>query len=69
MTEEAPVEVGRTQGAESIRMRIRLKHPLAADEEIVTVLPHSLQELEEAFDRANVMELRLLLTSADEPIE
>jgi hypothetical protein len=50
-------------------MRIRLKHPLAADEEIVTVLPHSLHEFEEAFDRANVMELRLLLTSADEPIE
>jgi hypothetical protein len=50
-------------------MRIRLEHPLAVDEEIVTVLPHSLQEFEEAFDRAKVMELRLLLTSADEPIE
>ena len=48
-------------GAKRTRTRIRLEHPLAANEEIDVVLPKSLEEFEESLVRGGVKELAQLL--------
>lgn len=66
MNGERLFETHQIQGEKVYRTRIRLKHSLAAGEEINTVLPDSLAEFEAALARGGVEELRVLVTALDE---
>lgn len=67
MTGERRFETQQIQGEKVYRTRIRLKHSLAAGEEIHTVLPDSLAEFEEALARGGIEELRVSVKALDEP--
>lgn len=67
MTGERQFETQQMQGEKVYRTRIRLKHSLAAGEEINTVLPDSLAEFEEALARGGIEELRVRVKALDEP--
>ena len=66
MTEDTSVEAQRIRSGKVTRVRIRLKDPLPAGQEIHTVLPNSLAELEEALKRRGTEELRARLAAVDE---
>lgn len=48
MKKKTPEELERAKVAKVTRTLVRLKHSLAADEEINTVLPNTLDEFDEA---------------------
>lgn len=54
MRKKTPAEMRRAATAKTTRTLIRLKHSLAADEEINAVLPDTLDELEDALQRGEV---------------
>lgn len=62
MRKKTPAEMERAKVTKAARTLIRLKHSLAADEEINTVLPDTLAEFDEALSRGELKELRAGLT-------
>ena len=48
MGKKTPAEIQQPEITEATRMRIRLKHSLAADQEINSVMPDTLEEFEGA---------------------
>lgn len=72
MKRKTPAEMERAKVAKTARTIIRLKHSLAADEEINAVLPDTLVEFEDALAQGNILELRarmddVLGSDADAP--
>jgi hypothetical protein len=57
LKKKTPAELKRAQIAKAQRTLIRLKHSLAADEEINAVLPDTLDEFDEALARGEFREL------------
>jgi len=55
---KTPAELEKAKIAKATRSLIRLKHSLAADEEINAVLPDTLDEFDEALARGQVKELK-----------
>ena len=55
------------QITKATRTRIRLKHSLAADQEINSVLPDALDEFEAVLARGDLKELKALATSSGTP--
>lgn len=58
MKKKTPAELRRAKITKAQRTLIRLKHSLAADEEINAVLPDTLEEFDEALARGEFRELR-----------
>ena len=58
MKKKTPAELEKAKIAKATRSLIRLKHSLAADEEINAVLPDTLDEFDEALARGQVKELK-----------
>lgn len=54
MKKKTPAEMERAKIAKATRSLIRLKHSLAADEEINAVLPDTLEEFEAALARGEL---------------
>lgn len=63
MRKKTPAEMERAKITKAARTIIRLKHSLAADEEINAVLPDTLDEFEEALSRG---ELKTLTAGLDD---
>lgn len=61
MRKKTPAEMKRAAVAKSTRTLIRLKHSLAADEEINAVLPDTLDEFEESLAKGDLKELKARL--------
>lgn len=57
MKRKTPVEMERARIAKAARTLIRLKHSLAADEEMNEVLPDTLEAFDEAISRGEVQRL------------
>lgn len=57
MRKKTDAELKRTQLQKTARTLIRLKHSLAADEEINAVLPDTLEQFDEALARGELKEL------------
>lgn len=58
MRKKTAAEMERAKIAKATRTLVRLKHSLAADEEINAVLPDTLAEFEEALARGELKELK-----------
>lgn len=58
MKKKTPAELERAKIAKATRTLIRLKHSLAADEEINAVLPDTLDEFDDALARGELRELK-----------
>lgn len=54
MRKKTPVEMEKANIAKTTRTLVRLKHSLAADEEINTVLPDTISEFDKAVARGEV---------------
>lgn len=61
MKKKKPAEMQRLKITKTARTLIRLKHSLAADEEINAVLPATLQEFDAAVGRGNLLPLQASL--------
>jgi len=61
MPKKSPIEFEREKTAKILRTLIRLKHSLAADEEINNVLPDTLAEFDSATQAGELKSLQLLL--------
>ena len=61
MRKKTPAEMRRAKIAKTARTLVRLKHSLAADEELNTMLPDTLAEFDEALARGELKELRASL--------
>ena len=61
MRKKTPAEMRRAKIAKTARILVRLKHSLAADEELNTMLPDTLAEFDEALARGELKELRASL--------
>jgi hypothetical protein len=61
LRKDTPAEIQPPEIAKTTRTLIRLKHSLAADEEINTVLSDTLKEFDEALARGELKELKFLL--------
>jgi hypothetical protein len=59
LKKKTPAEIEKAALAKTARTVIRLKHSLAADEEINAVLPDTLIEYEEALARGELKGLRV----------
>ena len=58
MRKKSPAEMERAKVTKTARTLIRLKHSLAADEELNDVLPATLEEFDEALARGELRELK-----------
>lgn len=58
MRKKTPAEMEKAKITKAARTLIRLKHSLAADEEINAVLPDTLEEFDEALARGELKQLR-----------
>ena len=58
MRKKSPTEMEKLKVAKAARTIIRLKHSLAADEEINAVLPDTLAEFEDALSRGELKTLK-----------
>ena len=58
MRKKTPAELERARIAKVARTLIRLKHSLAADEELNEVLPDTLEAFDEAITRGELKELK-----------
>lgn len=58
MRKKTPAEMEKAKITKTARTIIRLKHSLAADEEINLVLPPTLEEFDEALARGEFKELK-----------
>lgn len=58
MKKKTAAELERAKIAKATRTLIRLKHSLAADEEINAILPDTLEEFNEALARGELRELK-----------
>lgn len=58
MRKKSPAEMERTKLVKTARTLIRLKHSLAADEEINAVLPDTVAEFDDALARGELKELK-----------
>jgi arginine/lysine/ornithine decarboxylase len=58
LRKKTPAEVEKAKIAKATRTLIRLKHSLAADEELNAVLPDTLEEFDEALARGELRELK-----------
>lgn len=61
MRKKTPAEMEKAKITKATRTLIRLKHSLAADEEINAVLPDSLAEFDAALARGELKELKASL--------
>lgn len=61
MRKKSPAEMEKAKLTKTARSLIRLKHSLAADEELNAVLPDTLAEFDEALARGELRELRTSL--------
>lgn len=57
MKRKTPAELERAKVAKATRALVRLKHSLAADEELNSVLPNTLEEFDEALARGELKAL------------
>lgn len=58
MRKKTPAEMERGRIVKAARTLIRLKHSLAADEEINAVLPDTLEEFDQALSRGELKTLK-----------
>ena len=58
MRKKSPAEMEKARIAKAVRTIVRLKHSLAADEEINAVLPDTLDEFEGALARGELKSLK-----------
>lgn len=58
MQKKTPAELEKAKITKATRTLIRLKHSLAADEEINAVLPDTLDEFDKALARGELKELK-----------
>lgn len=63
MRKKSPAEMERQKIIKAARTLIRLKHSIAADEELNNVLPDTLAEFDEALSRGELKELKASLAS------
>lgn len=61
MKRKTPAEMERARVVKTARTLVRLKHSLAADEELNTILPDTLDEFDAALARGEIRELRASL--------
>lgn len=61
MKKKSPAEMERARVTKTARTLIRLKHSLAADEELNDVLPDTLAEFDKALANGTLKELRASL--------
>lgn len=61
MRKKTQAEMERHKITKMVRTLVRLKHSLAADEELNAVLPDTLEEFEEALARGELTELKAAL--------
>lgn len=59
MRKKTPAEMEKAKVTKAARTLIRLKHSLAADEEINSILPDTLEEFDEALARGELRELKV----------
>lgn len=64
MRKKTPAEMERAKIVKATRTLIRLKHSLAADEELNSVLPDTLDEFDEALAKGELRELKAGLSDA-----
>lgn len=62
MRKKTPAELEKSKIAKATRTLVRLKHSLAADEEINAVLPDTLSEYDQALARGEIKELKARLS-------
>lgn len=58
MRKKTPAEMEKAKIAKAARTLIRLKHSLAADEEINEVLPDTLSEFDDALNKGDLLQLK-----------
>lgn len=58
MRKKSPAEMEKANIAKATRTLIRLKHSLAADEEINSILPDTLEEFDEALASGELKQLK-----------
>lgn len=64
MRKKTPAEMEKARIAKATRTLVRLKHSLAADEELNAILPDTLAEYDEALARGELRELKAGLVDA-----
>ena len=64
MRKKTDVEMERQKVTKATRTLIRLKHSLAADEEINNILPDTLDEFDDAIANGKLLELKADLAEA-----
>jgi arginine/lysine/ornithine decarboxylase len=57
LKKKSPADLKKAQIAKATRALVRLKHSLAADEEINSILPDTLGEFDEAYANGELKEL------------